>query len=95
MVKKRARGREATFYSDSVVLHGDSGITVYGCRRILHYSPTRICLQAGKRQIRIEGKDLLCTAFSAGSVKGSGEIGCVCFCRAECRTCRYDEEVVR
>lgn len=93
MAKKRAYGRESAFYSDSVVLQGDHGITVYDCRRILHYGPTRICLQAGKRKIRIEGKGLICTAFSAGSVKGNGEIACVCFCRRDCQMCQRDEEV--
>lgn len=93
MTKKRDHRRDPAFYSDSVVLHGDRGITVYDCRRILRYSPTRICLQAGKRRVRIEGTGLICTAFSAGSVKGNGEIVCVCFCREDCQRCQRDEEV--
>ena len=92
MKKKRPHERERTFCADSVVLHGDSGITVYGCRKILRYHPDCICLLAEKRQVRIEGEGLVCTAFSAGSVECVGRLAGVSFCKEACAQCQRGRE---
>lgn len=77
--KKGWRGRLAEKYAqprreDLIVLRGQGSGTVYGCRRILHYSPERILLQSGKRIVEISGRGMICTAFSGGSASLKGRI---------------------
>ena len=62
---------------DLIVLTGDSRATLYGCRRILLYSPIEIRLCIGRREVSLEGEGLLCTCFSAGSVTVEGHITAV------------------
>ena len=76
-------GREI-FCTDTAVLRGTHGACVYGCRRILHYAPERICLSLGKRRITVRGTGLLCTSFSAGCVTVAGEIDGIRYCRDAC-----------
>jgi len=59
---------------DLIVLRGQSHATLYGCRRILLYSPSEIRLCIGKREVSLVGERLLCTCFSAGSVTVEGHI---------------------
>ncbi len=72
------------FYTDTAVLRGERGATVYGCRRILHYAPERICLCIGKRQVCVHGRDLICTAFNAGCVTVEGDVDGILYCRDVC-----------
>ncbi len=79
--KSRLRERLAKRYGDAanrggelIVLHGGRGVTVYDCRRILHYSPSEICLRVGARAVSVTGKGLYCTSFSAGTVSVSGQV---------------------
>ncbi|MBQ8311185.1 MAG: YabP/YqfC family sporulation protein [Clostridia bacterium] len=74
--------------NDIAVLNGERQATVYGCRRILRYEPTRICLERVHGRICVWGEGLICTAFSAGCVTVEGEIGGVRYCRGACGTCR-------
>ena len=60
--------------SELVVLYGERRMTVQGCRKILAYSPTEIRLQLKKRQIRITGEELGCSAFSGGCTTLQGRI---------------------
>lgn len=68
---------------DMIVLMGDSRATLYGCRRILLYSPTEIRLCVGKREVSLVGESLLCTCFSAGSVTVEGHIRALHYHKAE------------
>lgn len=70
--------------SDTAVLRGEHRVTVYGCRRILHYAPDRICLCIGKRGICISGRELICTSFNAGTVTVAGEILGLQYCDEQC-----------
>lgn len=80
-----------TLGTDTAVLRGEHGAVVYGCRRILYYSPARICLSLGKRQIAVTGKDLICTSFCAGSVTVAGSVEGIAYCRARCEKCPREE----
>ncbi len=57
-----------------VVLYGNRRMTVQGCRRILSYSPARICLQLRHSVLEIVGEKLGCTAFSGGCTTIRGDI---------------------
>lgn len=65
--------------NDLIMLRGQGSVTVYGCRKILHYSPERIRLQSGKRIVALEGKGMICTAFSGGAASVRGRIFGVSF----------------
>ncbi len=54
------------------------GVTVYGCRRILLYSPGEIRLCLSERIISVRGEGLYCASFSAGAVSICGKIISVC-----------------
>ena len=71
-------------YKDTAVLHGERGVTVYGCRRILRYSTERICLCIGKRHFFVRGADLICTSFNAGCVSVEGRLDEIGYCRRVC-----------
>lgn len=77
-IRKRLSGRytmDAVLGDrELVVLRGQCGVTVYGCRKILSYSPCEICLRVGKRRLSVLGEELCCTCFSAGSVTVEGRI---------------------
>ena len=80
--KKRAspmHGIEAAFRLSTVILHGSRQASVYGCRKILHYSPTQISLQICNDVLTVCGSGLYCTSFSAGTVCLEGEIEQICF----------------
>ena len=56
-------------------LRGRNSLTVYGCRRIVDFSPTEIRLAMGSCDLLVEGERLLCTSYLAGAV---GIEGCIC-----------------
>jgi len=68
-----------TIRASTVILHGNKGATVYGCRKILLYSPTRISLQVCKDVLTVCGNGLYCASFCAGTVCVEGEIMQVTF----------------
>lgn len=72
------------FAKDTLVLRGEESAVVYGCKRILLYERARICLSLGKKQITLTGKDLICTAFTAGSVTVEGRIQGISYCTKQC-----------
>ena len=82
MEKKDLRTRLAERYGsagewrgrETVVLHGVTGATVYGCQRIVTYCPSEICLLVGKRRVCVFGKGLYCASFAAGTVKVLGTV---------------------
>ena len=55
-----------------IVLRGRCGATVYGCQRILHYSPREIRLDAGKTGVSVAGERLYCASFTGGTVNVEG-----------------------
>ena len=57
---------------DMVVMRGGRGATVYGCQKILYYSPREIRLGVGKRTLSVIGEGLYCAAFGAGTVTVEG-----------------------
>ena len=79
------------FLTDTAVLRGESGASVYGCRRILHYSPTRICLCLGRRRIAVRGEGMICTSFCGGCVTVSGCVEGIFFCKRMCAECTEEE----
>lgn len=78
--------------ADSIVLRGERSATVYGCRKILRYAKERICLSLGKRRVCVRGEELICTAFSAGTVTVEGRITGVAYCTVSCSACTIKEE---
>jgi hypothetical protein len=94
-LKKGLRQRLAEHYAqprqkDLIVMRGQGSATVYGCRKILHYSPERITLQSGGRVVILEGRALICTAFSCGSATVCGRICGVFF--EGCREKKEEKE---
>ena len=57
-----------------IVLRGRRGATVYGCQRILHYSPREIRLDAGKTGVSVAGERLYCASFTGGTVNVEGNV---------------------
>ena len=80
----RPYGNMGMIYKDTAVLHGEMGATVYGCRRILYYSPERICFCIGKRHLFVKGADLICSSFNAGCVTVEGRLDGMGYCRGAC-----------
>ena len=64
---------------DLIMLSGQARATLYGCRRILLYSPREIRLCIGKKEVSVLGEGLICTCFSAGSVTVEGCISSVVY----------------
>ena len=64
---------------EMVILRGQSTLTVYGCKKILHYSPERICLQLTGKELLIMGESIYCTCFSHGSVTVEGKINAISY----------------
>jgi len=69
------------------VLRGQRSVTVYGCKKILLYSPCEIRLCVEKKELSILGEALICTCFSAGSVTVEGRIHGVVY-----RGCNREKE---
>lgn len=65
---------------DMIVLRGQGQATLYGCRKILRYSPEEIRLRVGRREVSLVGKGLICTCFSAGCVTVEGRIDALLYC---------------
>ena len=59
---------------DMVILHGQASATVYGCSRILIYTPERISLKVGRQLLTLCGHELFCAAFTGGTVTVKGKI---------------------
>ena len=94
MKKKNARARwsaERLTGSDVAILQGEARVTVYGCRRILRYEPTRVCVKRAHGRVCVRGEALICTAFSMGCVTVEGRIDSVGVCREECDACRVGD----
>ena len=72
-------GARAEQVRNTVVLQGEREVTVYGCRRILQYSPKEIRLSLGKRALSVSGERLFCPSFSAGTVTVQGCVSGVSF----------------
>ena len=56
-------------------LRGRNTLTVYGCRRIVEFSPARIRLATDTCDLVVEGERLSCISYLAGAV---GIEGCIC-----------------
>jgi len=67
-------GNAANTQGETVILRGRRGVTVYGCRRILSYSPCEIKLSLGRVSVVVTGKELYCSSFSAGTVSVEGKV---------------------
>ena len=64
---------------ERVSVMGGRRACVYGCRRILFYSPTEIRLLMAKEELSVLGRGLYCSSFSSGTVTVEGEIGGVLY----------------
>lgn len=60
-----------------IILRGRYGVTVYGCQKILHYSPREIRLDTGKTGVSVTGERLYCASFTGGTVNVEGEVEAV------------------
>ena len=75
-----------------MTIEGQRRVTIYGCRRIVVYSPLEIRLMLAKEEISVIGETLYCSSFSAGTVTVEGNIGGVLyrpyrqrlFCEGKC-----------
>ncbi len=56
-------------------LRGRNTLTVYGCQRIVDFTPCCIRLSLAGCDLLVEGERLTCTAYLAGAV---GIEGCIC-----------------
>jgi len=92
-VRALLAGSADLFCTDTAVLRGTRGVSVFGCQRILHYAPERICLCIGKHRLSVRGKELICTSFSAGCVSVEGEVRGILYCKDACRGCTEGEEI--
>lgn len=92
--KRRKGNARDLLCGDSAVLRADRSVTVYGCRKILYYGRESVCLDVGKRRLRVMGEELICTAFTAGTASVEGRIGGVLYCGFCCdKTCPVRTEV--
>lgn len=66
-----------------LVLRGRSTLTVHGCRRILDFTPEKVCLAMPEATLVIRGCRLICTAYLAGAVGIEGWICGLDFCDGE------------
>ncbi len=57
-----------------VLLYGRQCAVVYGCQRILSYTPRMIGLQVEGKPLYIDGACLFCSSFSAGTITVRGLI---------------------
>ena len=62
-----------------IEIHGRNGIKVSGCGRILLYAPCEIRVELSGTVLAIVGRDLVCVAYSSGSVEIEGKINDVLF----------------
>ncbi len=61
-------------HDSMVLLYGRQCAVVYGCRRILSYSPRLIELEVDGKPLSISGACLFCSSFSAGAITVRGVI---------------------
>lgn len=80
-VKTRLTNGAASFTEPLVVLRGQREATVYGCRKILLYTPPEIRLRMRKKHLCILGEGLCCTSFSGGTVTVEGKIDAIRYVR--------------
>lgn len=71
--------REALPGGFGLSMSGQNELTVRGCRKILSYGADCILLSLGRVDLRVEGEELLCTVFEAGSVTVQGVVCKVSF----------------
>lgn len=64
-------------------LRGRNTLTVYGCRRIVDFTPTSIRLAMANCDLLVEGMRLSCTSYLAGAVGIEGRIDRVMFSDGE------------
>lgn len=62
-----------------IELRGRNLLTVFGCRRILTYTPTCIRLEMKNVVLAVHGQRLGCTSYLAGAVGMDGQIDQLCF----------------
>ncbi len=63
----------------TVEIKGDCEATVYGCTKVLDYSADNVILAVAKKNVNIEGRNLVLSDFTAGAVSVCGTINCVRF----------------
>ena len=63
-----------------IELRGKHRLFVYGCRRIITYSPTLIALALKGDELSIKGERLICTSYHGGAVSIEGVIFSLSFC---------------
>ena len=81
----KARYTEAAIVPrDTVVLNGRQSVTVYGCQRILFYSPCEIRLKVRDSALSVVGERLYCSSFTAGTVTVVGRVEGVRYLSSEC-----------
>lgn len=67
--------------TDVIVLSGSDRAVVRGCRKILSYAPQEIRIAQRKQVVHIEGANLRCVSFAAGSTTVEGNIRSVSLAR--------------
>ena len=70
---------EALPHGFGLSLSGQNELTVRGCRRILEYGDSRMCLELGKCRLAVLGEGLICTAFLPETLTVCGSITALSF----------------
>ena len=74
----RKRAPHSTrFFEALTVMRGDREVVVYGCKKILLYTPQEIRLAIKKQCLCVCGADLFCTSISGGAVTVEGRIAAI------------------
>ena len=60
-------------------LRGRNQLIVYGCKKILDYSPTEIRLAVCKWVLWVKGEGLSCNSYLSGAVGIDGKIDAIAF----------------
>ncbi len=77
---------------EQAILHGRRGVTVYGCHRILLYSPEEIRLRLRHDLLSVCGADLFCSSFASGTVEVKGDVDGVIFLERDALFSSDDEK---
>ena len=62
-----------------IELRGRNLLFVQGCKRIISYSPTLVCLSVKGAVTAVTGEGLVCSSYHAGTVSVEGRINSVSF----------------
>ena len=66
-----------------IEIRGEYAVSIAGAKKILSYSPEKICLKTKKGAVNIVGERLICTSYHPSKVRIEGHVASVYFEEAE------------